>query len=62
MAYAPQYAKMGEHLEVRTIAPCWRIDYTVSESMKYSPGYQQDDWTVMVNAVDGSFIKFSGLE
>lgn len=58
MVYSPEYAKMGQYLERRTIDPCWRIDYKVSESMKYSLGYWSDDWTMMVNAIDGSIVKW----
>lgn len=58
MVYSPQYKKVGEDLEQKTIDPCWRIDYELSEEMKNLSGFLDDDLTVMINAVDGKIATY----
>lgn len=60
MVYAPRYLQVDPELEIRTIDPCWRIDYVLSEKLLLEQPalYYNDDGTIMINAVDGKENKF----
>ena len=59
MVYSPEGPKILNELEKKTMEPCWRIDYVLSDKVKATPGYMYDDWTRMISAIDGRQVKYS---
>ncbi len=61
MVYSPGYDQANETLERRTIDPCWRIDYELTDEIfeKYQTLYYEDDGTILINAKDGKENKYS---
>ncbi len=59
MVYSPRYEQADHELERRTIDPCWRIDYELSENLREQPLlYNDDDGTIFINAIDGRENKY----
>lgn len=59
MVYDTEYEKSNPGLEERTISPCWRIDYVLSERLLERPTYQKSKYTgtVVIDAVEQRVIR-----
>ena len=54
LVYSPRSEQLfDKETEVKVINPCWRIDYVIKEDKITTDQYQNDDGTVLINAVDG---------
>lgn len=56
MVYFRERKKILPEVKRKVIDPCWRVDYEVSEEKNKNPGYGSDDWTVIINAMDGRIL------
>ena len=59
LVYSPRTEQLFvEETEEKVLNPCWRIDYVIKEEKITTDQYQNDDGTVLINAVDGFEVEY----
>ncbi len=59
LVYSPRSEQLfDKETEEKVLNPCWRIDYVIKEDKISTDQYQNDDGTVLINAVDGFEVEY----